>query len=161
MRMPSPILQAAQDSEPAPDETVGLQNVLPTNLDIIIDDWQPDQVTGRDLLISLIAVVVAIVLAILIGRVVSFVLGRWSAIPPFGAALAGRLTTYFIILIGVVVALEGIGLTLGPLVIIVAAVVMAVWAMKPLLQNMSAGLLLQARGPFQPGEEIRSADFEG
>ena len=159
--MLSSIVVVTQDGEPAPDTPVNIQDVLPSNIDILIDDWQPDQVTGIDLLGALIAVAVGIVLAFLVGRLVRYGFRKWSSIPPFGAVLAGRLVTYGIITIAVIIALESIGLTLGPLVIITAAVIMAVWAMRPLLQNTGAGLMLQARGPFQPGEEIQSAGFEG
>jgi small conductance mechanosensitive channel len=159
--MLSSTLLAAQGSEPAPETPVNIQDVLPSSLDIFIDDWQPEQVTGEDLLVALILIASAIVLAFIIGRLLRFSLDRWSSLPPFGSELAGRLTTYLIILIGVIIALESIGLTLGPLVILVAVVVMGVWAMRPLLQNTGAGLLLQARGPFQPGEEIQSVGFEG
>lgn len=160
MEMLSASLFATQGSEPAPTP-VNLQDVLPSTLDIFIGDWQPDQVTLKDLLISLIVLAITVVLAFIVGRLVKFALNRWSSVPPFGSELAGRLTTYLLILVGVIVALEAIGLTFGPIIILVAIVVMAVWAMRPLLQNTGAGLLLQARGPFQPGEEIQSAGFEG
>jgi small conductance mechanosensitive channel len=153
-------MPVTQAPEPSPD-SISVQDLVPGNIDVFLDDWQPNQVTGGDLLAALIAVAVGIALGWVFGRLTRWALLRWSSTPPFGAELAGRLVMYLTILIGVVIALESIGLTFGPLVIIVAVLVMGIWAMRPLLQNMSAGLLLQARGPFQPGEEIQSLGFEG
>lgn len=159
--MPSIILPVTQGSEPTPDQPVNIADLLPANVDVVFDDWQPNQVTGADVITAVAAVAIAVVLGYLINHFLRWSLRRWSSVPPFGADLAGRLAMYLTILVGIVIGLESVGLTLGPLVIIVAALVMAFWAMRPLLQNTGAGLVLQARGPFQPGQEIQSGGFEG
>jgi small conductance mechanosensitive channel len=161
--MNSVVADLAQQSEPSggDGQTVTVQDLVPGTYDVFLKDWAPESVSGQDVLIALAVVTLGMILAFLIGRILKWSLLRWSEIPPFGAELAGRLTTYLIILLAVISALEIIGLTLGPLVIVIVAVVMMAWAMRPLLQNLGAGLMLQARGPFQPGDEIQSADYEG
>ena len=147
--------QASSQGEPVQSED------LPPRLELLVDDWQPEEVTGEHMIAALATIGIALMLGFLISRLTRFAIRRWTAAPQFASVLAGRVAGYFVVLIGVIVALESIGLTLGPMVIIVTCVVLAVWVMRPLLQNMGAGLMLQARGPFQPGEQIQSHGFEG
>lgn len=76
--------------------------------------------------------------------------------------LSGRFLGLVIVTVGVVYALDVLGVRLGPLLgaLGVGGIALA-FALQDILQNFVAGVLLQVRRPFKVREQIRSGDFEG
>lgn len=78
------------------------------------------------------------------------------------ADLVGRLIGYTIVVFGLVYALESLGVQIGPLLGALGIVGIAVaFALRDILENFVAGLLLQFRRPFSYGDQIVSGDTEG
>ncbi len=69
---------------------------------------------------------------------------------------------YLIVAIGLIYALEGLGIAIAPLLgaLGIASIAIA-FALEDILENVVAGIILQLRRPFTSGDEIESGDHEG
>ncbi len=102
----------------------------------------------------------SIVAASLVRRSTSNLVTRSQA--GHGVLLAGRLASYLIVALGVVYAMDAIGVAVTPLLGALGLVGVALaFAMQDVLENFVAGILLQFRRPFRRGDEVESDDFEG
>ena len=82
--------------------------------------------------------------------------------PPDLEALAVRLSGYFVIFIGVGVALAFLGAEIQPL--LAAAIiggVVVVLALRGIADNFAAGIVLQTRHPIRVDDEIESGSHSG
>lgn len=107
---------------------------------------------------------VIFVAAVLVSRVVKAVLVRIlrRRVDAAVADLIGRLAAYTVAIFGLVYALEQVGVAIGPLLGALGIVGLAVaFALRDILENFVAGLLLQFRRPFSYGDQIVSGDVEG
>ena len=109
--------------------------------------------------------VLSIVIGIVVGRFTRRAIRRYghrAAIPPNVIDLIGTIAMWTIVSFSVVVALTFIGFTAAPLIIFTAIVaIILVVGGRSLIENFGAGVMLQARAPFEPGDEITSDDYTG
>lgn len=108
---------------------------------------------------------IVLVAAIIIARIVRLVVRRLVARSPaddFLGDLFGRLAGYVIVTVGLVYALEGLGVAVAPLLgaLGIAGIALA-FALQDILENFVAGIILQVRRPFTAGDEIESNGHEG
>jgi small-conductance mechanosensitive channel len=89
-------------------------------------------------------------------------LGRVQGVSPDLRALAGRLTSYFVLLIGFGVALTFMGAPIQPMLsaAIIVAVVAAL-ALRGVADNFAAGVIIQTRRPIQLGDRIEALSHHG
>jgi len=104
------------------------------------------------------AVIVARVLQVLVVRFLRH--GQKSA--TFSEVLVGRFVAAIVSLIGLVYALSVLGVQIGPLLgaLGIGGVAVAL-ALQPTLQNLFAGVVLEAQRPFRRGEEIETNGLTG
>lgn len=78
------------------------------------------------------------------------------------ARLVGRFAATILFLVGVVYALNSIGIAVGPLVggLGIGGLAIA-FALKSILSNILAGILIQLRQPFQVGDLVRLGEYFG
>lgn len=127
-------------------------------LDSLVDT---SNVTGWDFLWAAIALLVAFVLSRWVKRLVHKSLQRFE-LPEDIPNLLARLAGWLVILVGIVYALSLLGFDMSPVVLFILVVGLVVFlAGRPMLENLGAGIMLQARGAFAVGDQIRSNDFEG
>ena len=118
---------------------------VPQQLRVVTDSFDVDQVTGTDLVLAGISLLVGLVLARFVRRAVRRLVAGPSDLVGPGADLAGRLAGYSVMLLALVIAFEFVGLTLGPvLTVLVIIGLVAFLALRPLFQNLGAGIILQA-----------------
>ena len=116
---------------------------------------------GWDWLRAGVVFVAAIVLSRGLKLVIRRLVARRSSDPAIGD-LIGRLVAYTIVVFGLIYALDQLGVQVGPLLGALGIVGIAVaFALKDILENFVAGLLLQIRRPFSYGDQIISGDVEG
>jgi small-conductance mechanosensitive channel len=102
----------------------------------------------------------AVVASQLLRLAVDRVVGRRAE--PAVADLFARLASYIAMVLGLIYALEQLGVQVGPLLGALGVIGIAVaFALKDILENFVAGLLLQFRRPFSYGDQIVSGDIEG
>jgi small-conductance mechanosensitive channel len=118
-----------------------------------IDAWD----WGRAGIIMAAAIAGAISVRWFVSRVVSRHDGAG-----FAAQLLGRLAAYLVITAGLVYALSALGVRIGPLLGALGIVGIALaFALKDILENFVAGIILQIRRPFRRGDQIVTGDHEG
>lgn len=139
VQIPSPVLLAT-GTEDAP---------------LIVDD-----VTVSEALQALGIVVASFVLAIVLRRVLERIVDR-EAGRHLGRVL-GRFLSVIVVGVGLVYALDTVGVRIGPLIgaLGIGGIALA-FAAQDMLQNFIAGIMLQVRHPFRLGEQIGSGEYEG
>lgn len=117
--------------------------------------------TAADWMTAVGLVLGAVLLAVVLRKVVQRAFEHRDA-TPFAARFLGRLLGYVIVLAGTVYALGALGVRIGPLLgaLGIAGVALA-FALQDIIENFVAGLILQVRRPFVPGEQVTVGEFEG
>jgi small conductance mechanosensitive channel len=124
------------------------------------DELVEDAVTLVEGLQALVVFLAAIMLAVLVRRLLVRALDRDA--DRHAGLLIGRFLSIVVVAVGLVYALDLMGVRIGPLVgaLGVGGIALA-FAAQDLLSNFIAGILLQIRRPFRVGEQVSSNDHEG
>ena len=119
-----------------------------------------DDVTFTEVIQAAVIAVAAILLAILLRRVLTKTVDR-EANRQLGRVL-GRFLSVVVVGIGLVYALDTVGVRIGPLAgaLGIGGIALA-FAAQDLLENFIAGVVLQVRHPFRVGDQIESGEYEG
>ena len=129
------------------------------NLDQIFD---PESSSFWSLLLAIAVLVVSLVVARQVRRKVRGLLQSYEGLDEYAGAILGRFAGWTVVLLGVILALSILGVNMVPVVLI--ALLIAAFVIltgRSLIENWAAGLLLQARGPFRPGDRIDSVGYSG
>lgn len=128
-------------------------DVLAKSLDRGLSGWD----YGQAAIVLLAALVIARIARVVIRR-----LFARSPADDFLGDLFGRIANYVIVSVGLIYALEGLGVAIAPLLgaLGIAGIAIA-FALQDILENFVAGIMLQLRRPFTSGDEIESGDHEG
>jgi small conductance mechanosensitive channel len=107
-----------------------------------------------------ITLAVAIIVSVLVRWLVARLLER--RLDPALAILIARVGGYVILTIGLVYALESLGVRIGPILgaLGIAGIAIA-FALKDILENFVAGVMLQLKRPFTYGDQVRINEYEG
>ncbi len=109
--------------------------------------------------------VLSIVAGVIIGSVFRVLIrryGRRSGLAPNLIDLFGTITLWTIVSISVIIALSLVGFNLAPIWLAILMLgVVGVVSGRVLLENFGAGVTLQARTPFVPGDQIATGDVVG
>ncbi|MCZ6505045.1 MAG: mechanosensitive ion channel family protein [Actinobacteria bacterium] len=115
-----------------------------------------------NLLLAVGVVIVSIVVARYVRRATRRHLGRYEGLDDYAGAVLGRLVGWGVVFLGVILALSVMGVDMVPVVlVIVLLLAFLVLSGQSLMQNWAAGLLLQARAPYRPGDRIESLGYVG
>ncbi len=116
---------------------------------------------GTDWLRAGVTIVAALAAAVLLGRIVRRVLARWIGRDSAGL-VTGRLTSYVAFTVGLIYALTSLGVRVGPLLgaLGLGGLVLALALQSP-VENFFAGVILQARRPFNVGDTVKLGDHLG
>ena len=121
-----------------------------------------ETLTGWEIAAAVIILVAAWPVAALIGRLVRRVSRRIPHTPKYVPELADRSTRWLVVLIGVAWAASLLGVDVGWFTVIVAFIaIVFVLMVRPLIENLAAGLLLQSRPSFGVGDEIDTNGYRG
>lgn len=119
-------------------------------------------VSGWDLALAAIVLVAFWIAGRLAGRGVRNLVGKLEGISDDLRSLAARVTKYFVLLLGVGVALSILGAPIEPLLTAAVIVsVVAVLAVRGIADNFAAGVVIQTRRPIHLGDEIESLGYVG
>lgn len=141
--------------------TVGVAVVAQVPISDLDQFVDTSEVTAWDFAWAAVALVVGSILARLARNGVRMYASR-AGLPANTVDLLGTTMQWSVISISAVVALTFVGLNLAPvwiLIIIVAAVLVV--GGRTLLEAFGAGILLQARSPFEPGDLVQLGDHRG
>lgn len=131
------------------------------DVDSLGDAIDTDGLTAWDWGTAGIIMAAAIVMSPIVRRIVVSVFERAGS-DPLIANLIGRLAVYTTILVGLVYALEDLGVAIGPVLgaLGIAGIAVA-FALQDILANFVGGVIIQLRRPFTTGDEISSGGYVG
>lgn len=126
------------------------------DVDVVVED----DIALSEVLQALAVFLASILLAVLLRRLLVRAIDR-DANRHVGL-VAGRFLGLVAVTVGVVYALDLLGVQIGPLLgaLGVGGIAIA-FAAQDMLQNLIAGVMLQIRRPLRLGDQVASGDFEG
>lgn len=132
------------------------------NSDSSEDVFDTSQVTGWDILVALLVLVLSWPISIFLGRLVHRLVTRLPGAPAFAARVARRATRTFVVFTALALAMSLVGVQVGWFAVTLGLVaVMAVLMLRPLVRNLAAGLLIESRPSFRVGDEITTNGHTG
>ncbi len=142
-----------------PDQLVAQTEVDFDGLDEALGD--ASSLSGWDYGAAAIIAVASLVIGRIVRMVVSRLVGK-TGVDDFIAELLGRVAQYVAVVLGLIYAMEQLGIAAGPAIgaLGIAGIALA-FALQDLLENFVAGVLLQIRRPFTSGDEVMIAEQEG
>lgn len=122
---------------------------------VTLDDLFPSGLTGWQIALALLSVLVGWLLSRLARKGVLKLAERTPGISDSVAQLAARFTQYSLLLVGVGVGMAFLGANVQPLLAMTAiAVVVLILVLRGVADNFAAGVLIQSRQSVKIGEEI-------
>ena len=129
------------------------------NLDQVFD---PASASFWNLLLAVVAIGVSVIVARYVRRAIRAKLAENEDLDQYAGAIIGRVAGWFIVLLGVILALSIMGVDMVPVaLILILGLAVLILSGKSLIENWAAGLVLQARAPYRPGDRIETGDFVG
>ncbi len=128
---------------------------IPGDLDQVVDT---KAITVWDFVWAVVIIALSFLIAALTRRLVGRLLRKFPDIPQNYKLLMASASGWFVIVVGIIYALGVLGVDLGPVLIgllLVAGV--AFFAGRGILENFSAGLVLQGTTMFVVGDQIETA----
>ncbi len=130
-------------------------------MDSLDQVFNPASNSFWNLLLAAGVVVISFLVARLVRRRLRTFLDRYE-LEDYAVALLARIAGWSVVLVGVILALSIMGVDMVPVVLLVLIVVALIFVSgKTLIENWAAGLLLQARGPYRPGDRIETMGYVG
>lgn len=126
-----------------------------------VDLWHKIVDIGPKWLVALAMLLIAWLLAKLVGRLVQKAIGRTSTEGHVDILIA-RGASASIIVLGVILALTEVGMSFGHVVTALGLASVGIgFALQDILGNLFAGVLLLVQHPFTIGDQIRVGEQEG
>lgn len=126
-----------------------------------VDRWSAGQIGLLDLGVAAGVVALAILASWLVRRVARRYGRQRGGVGRSAVEAIGQCVSIAILLFASALVLEILGFGLGPVVVLVLIVVFTALFLRPIITNLSGGLLLQVRGAFNLGDEIETHGIVG
>jgi small conductance mechanosensitive channel len=150
------------DPEPTGDSSGGdIVSDVGNEIRVTLDRWTAGQLGIADLVAASIVMAVGFVLAWLIKRLIRRAAGNLSGTALASVGAMAQLAGGSVVLLAGVFALEILGFSLGPVLILILIAVVALLLLRPMITNLSSGLLLQVRGALEIGDFVSTGEFVG
>jgi small-conductance mechanosensitive channel len=131
-------------------------------VDSIDQIFDPASASFWNLLLAVAAIGVSIVVARYVRRAIRRRLAEYEDVDQYAGATIGRVAGWSIVLLGVILALSIMGVDMVPVaLILILGLAFLFLSGKSLIENWAAGLVLQARAPYRPGDRIETGGFVG
>lgn len=134
---------------------------LGSEITVTLDRWSAGQLGIEDLVISGVVVLVGGLAAWAVSGIARRVSRRYDGVARTAIATGGLLAGSSVALLALALCLEVLGFGIGPILVLVLLVVAGVLLLRPLMTNLSSGLLLQLRGALAPGDLILTDEVLG
>lgn len=118
--------------------------------------------TGWEIAAAVVIAILSWPVSAIAGRLARRISRRIPNTPDYVPELVGRSIRVIVVLVGTAWAMSLLGVDVGWFALVVALVaVVAFLMLRPLIENLAAGLLLQSRPSFSVGDEIASNGYVG
>lgn len=143
------------------DSGGGLVSDLGTEIKVTLDRWSVGQLGLTDLIAAGVVIVAGFVVAWLIRRLIARGTRHMSGTALTATGTIGKLVGATVHLLAAALALEILGFRLGPILMLMLIAVLAVLLLRPMITNLSDGLLLQLRGALDQGDLVQTGGVLG
>jgi small conductance mechanosensitive channel len=131
-------------------------------VDNLSELFEPASNSFWNLVLAAAIIVGSVIAARYVRRYLRRKLASYEGLEDYAGAAVGRLAGWIVVFVGVVLALSVMGVDMVPVVLLIAVIVaFLVLSGQSMIQNWAAGLLLQTRRPFRPGDRIESLGYVG
>lgn len=124
---------------------------------VTLDRWSIGQLGVGDLIAAAAVLLVGFAVAWLVHRLVRRSSGQLAGAAKTGAETIGKLLSASVCLVALAFSLEILGFSLGPILMLLLVIIVAVLLLRPLITNLSDGLLLQLRGALETGDLVETS----
>ena len=122
----------------------------------------PSQVTGWDVAGAVGVAVLAVPIGAVASRITKKMLRQVPGVPNSIINDVGRLVKWLVYLIAFAIAMTFLGVTVGWLsIVVVVILIMALLMVKPMVENIAAGMLMTMRPSFAVGDQIQTDAYRG
>ncbi|MEA2002705.1 MAG: mechanosensitive ion channel [Actinomycetota bacterium] len=119
-------------------------------------------VSGWDVFAGVLVLVLTWPVGVAVGRITKRAIRRIPGVPEYALNLAKRGAQILTSIVGVAISMSLFGVNVGWFTVTVALVlVLAVLMLRPLIENLAGGLLLETRPSFRIGDEIETEGVRG
>ncbi len=119
-------------------------------------------VTGWEIAAALVIAVLAWPVSAIVSRIAKRIARRVPGTPEYIPDLVGRSARAIVVVIAVAWSMSLLGVDVGWFALVIALIAVVVFLMiRPLIENLAAGLLLQSRPSFGVGDEISTNGYVG
>jgi small conductance mechanosensitive channel len=154
-RTPTPPVDTSGGTPPDDSGTEGgLITEVENEVKVVLDRWSVGQIDWSDVWAAVAVLIVAVGLAFVIRRVIRRSTRSMDGAAASAVSMIGQIASVGIYLFAVAIVLEILGFTLGPVLIVALLAVILLVVLRPVVQNLSAGLVLQLRGLCHPGDLV-------
>ena len=148
------------DSEPTSDSPDGdIVSDVGNEIRVTLDRWTAGHLGIADLVAASIVMAVGFVLAWFVKWLIRRAADKLSGTALASVGAMAQLAGGSVVLLAGVFALEILGFSLGPVLILIGVV--ALLLLRPMITNLSSGLLLQVRGALDVGDLVSTGDIAG
>lgn len=148
------IRQSSGDDSSSGGSSADLLTEVGNEIQVTLDDWSVGRLGWADLVAAGIVVAVGIVLAWLVNGILHRAGRRAGGAARTAFGTFGQLLGGAVLLLALVLALEVLGFRLGPVLILILLAVLVVLLLRPMITNLTSGLLLQTRGALAVGDLV-------
>lgn len=134
----------------------GLVSDVGDEIKVTLDRWSAGQLGVADILIAGAITVVGALLAWSASRISKRIARRHDGPARAAIATGGLLAASLLVLFAVALSLEVLGFGLGPILILFLLLIVAALILRPLITNLSSGVLLQVRGAIEAGNLVEA-----
>ncbi|TDT15647.1 small-conductance mechanosensitive channel [Ilumatobacter fluminis] len=129
---------------------------IPIDVEAVTAKFETSTLTATDLLVAGIAIVAGFVLGAITRKAVARLIATVPGVRPTTGSILARLAGYVVVVFGFVIAFSALGLSFGPVITLLLMIALiAVLIGRPMLADLGAGVVLQARQPVQIGDVVQ------
>jgi small-conductance mechanosensitive channel len=145
----------------ADEDDRDLGQAIGDEITVTLDRWSAGQIGVTDLLTAVGILAVGAAIAWLTSRLMRRYARRLSGAASAAMASVGLLLATGVVLVSVALALEVLGFSLGPILVMIMIAVVLLLLARPLVTNLSSGLLLQLRAALEAGDLVATNGVRG
>ncbi len=132
------------------------------DLEKIGDAVDTTSVTGWDIVAAIAIILVTWPVAVVVGRITVRLIRRVPRVPKYVVELANRGVRVLVAFVGLAISMSLLGVKVGWFTVTLGLVAIVAFLMiRPLIENLAAGLVLETRPSFTTGDEIETNGIQG
>ena len=132
-----------------------------SEIKVLIDRWSVGIIGWTDIILAVAVMAGSAAVAWLVRRLLKRSTASWEGPAAAAVVVIGQVVSVGIYLVGAAVAMEIFGFNMGPVLVLVFLATVVLLFLRPVVENLSSGLLLQLRGACQPGDVVKIDDVLG